>query len=125
METMEETLQQAMELNCEFVNFYSVMAYPGSQLYVRAEEAGQLPSHWGCFSQHSRDTQPLPTWHISAADVLRFRDEAFSRYFKNERYLGMVREKFGRKTEKHILKMLEIGITRRITEPSPAPAAGS
>ena len=115
METMEETLQQAMDLNCEFVNFYSVMAYPGSQLYAWAEKQGYLPQNWSCFSQHSSDAQPLPTRHIGAADVLRFRDEAFDRYFSNERYLKMVREKFGPRVEKHIHKMLEIKITRKLT----------
>lgn len=36
--TMQETLDLALELNCEFVNFYTVMAYPGSA--VRAGPRG-------------------------------------------------------------------------------------
>ena len=35
LETMQETLDLALELNCEFANFYCAMAYPGS-LALRA-----------------------------------------------------------------------------------------
>jgi radical SAM superfamily enzyme YgiQ (UPF0313 family) len=31
-ETMQDTFDLAMELNCEFANFYNAMAYPGSRL---------------------------------------------------------------------------------------------
>src|SRR5262249_31753249 len=34
--TMQETLDLAVELNCEFANFYCAMAYPGSPLYEQA-----------------------------------------------------------------------------------------
>ncbi|MEO5372605.1 MAG: hypothetical protein H7833_21255, partial [Magnetococcus sp. DMHC-1] len=30
LESMEETLNLAMDLNCAFANFYAAMAYPGS-----------------------------------------------------------------------------------------------
>ena len=33
-DTMQATLDLAMELSCEFANFYSAMAYPGSPLYA-------------------------------------------------------------------------------------------
>ena len=39
-ETMLGTLDLALELNCEFANFYSAMAYPGSPLYEKAIRAG-------------------------------------------------------------------------------------
>ena len=39
-ETMQATLDLAMELNCEFANFYSAMAYPGSPLYDMAVRQG-------------------------------------------------------------------------------------
>ncbi len=35
-DTMQRTLDLALELNCEFANFYSAMAYPGSPLYEQA-----------------------------------------------------------------------------------------
>ena len=36
VDTMQETLRLAQDLNCEFANFYCSMAYPGSKLYLEA-----------------------------------------------------------------------------------------
>src|SRR5438132_423771 len=36
--SMERTMQLALDLNCEFANFYATMAYPGSPLYSMALE---------------------------------------------------------------------------------------
>jgi len=47
IETMDETLDMAMDLNCEFANFYSAMAYSGSKLYNIAIKANlKLPKEW-------------------------------------------------------------------------------
>src|SRR4029077_5687938 len=81
-DTMQATLDLATELNCEFANFYSAMAYPGSPLYARAVEQGvALPRAWTGYAQHARDCLPLPTRHLTARDVLQFRDDAFVRYY--------------------------------------------
>lgn len=115
LNTMKETLDYAMELNCEFANFYSAMAYPGSKLYDWAKEKKyEVPSNWSSFSQHGYETQPLPTNHISASDVLRFRDTAFIRYHTNPRYLDMISSRFGRKVREHIEKLLKIKVKRRL-----------
>lgn len=117
METMKETLQFALELNCEFANFFTVMAYPGSALYEEMSiKDGYLPENWCGFSQHSYETQPLPTRYVSAKDVLRFRDEAFYRYFTNPRYLKYVRNRFGEKVEDHIGRMVQIKLSRKLLE---------
>ena len=82
IESMRETLEMAKELNCEFANFYSAMAYPGSPLYQIALDKGwNLPETWRGYSQHSYDCMPLPTEKVSAAEVLNFRDKAFNEYF--------------------------------------------
>jgi anaerobic magnesium-protoporphyrin IX monomethyl ester cyclase len=115
--TMEQTLKLALELNCEFSNFYSAMAYPGSPLYRMALEHGwALPQTWSGFSQHSYDCLPLPTEKVSAADVLGFRDSAFERYFTDARYLGMVAQKFGWETRSHIEHMTQHRLRRKILE---------
>ncbi len=104
--TMKATLDMALDLNCEFANFYCAMAYPGSPLYQTAlKEGWKLPDTWGGYSQHAVDSLPLPTRHVSAAEVLRFRDQAFDTYFKNPRYLDMVTSRFGDKTTQHIREM--------------------
>jgi len=115
--TMGETLDLAKELNCEFVNFYSAMAYPGSPLFNQAvEEDLTLPDRWSGFSQHSYDCHPLSTHHLSASEVLRFRDQAFHEYFSSSRYLGMVTQKFGQETRKHIVQMAQHHLKRKILE---------
>jgi anaerobic magnesium-protoporphyrin IX monomethyl ester cyclase len=106
VDTMQETLDLALGLNCEFANFYSAMAYPGSPLYHQAlAEGWQLPEKWSGYSQHAVDSLPLPTRHLTAAEVLRFRDDAFHRYFTHQPYLDMVRNKFGEATVVHIRDM--------------------
>ena len=122
--TMQQTLDLAGELNCDFANFYSAMAYPGSPLYGMAAAKGwPLPASWSGYSQHSYDCLPLPTETVSAADVLRFRDRAFERFFSSQRYLDMVSEKFGPETRRHIRQMTRQKLRRRILEQRPPECA--
>lgn len=116
LETMQETLDLSIRLNCEFSNYYSTMAYPGSALYARiaAEHPEYLPETLNGYSQHSFECKPLPTKHLSAAEVLRFRDDAFDTFFKNEKYLAMVGEKFGDACVEHIRKMTAIRLKRKL-----------
>ena len=112
--TMQQTLDLALDLNCEFANFYSAMAYPGSPLYDQAVRQGwQLPESWSGYSQHAVNTLPLPTNYLSAGDVLRFRDHAFNVYFTHGPYLDMVRQKFGDDTVAHIREMTSHHLERK------------
>lgn len=115
-DSMQATLDLALELNCEFANFYSTMAYPGSPLYEQALVAGwPLPATWSGYSQHAVDTLPLPTRHLAAEDVLAFRDAAFNRYFSDLRYLGLVRRTFGESTVAEIREMAGHRLERAFT----------
>ena len=112
--TMQKTLDLALDLNCEFANFYSAMAYPGSALYEQAVGRGwALPESWAGYSQHAVDTLPLPTRHLSAGEVLRFRDDAFHTYFSHPAYLELIRTKFGPDTVDHIRDMTAHRLERR------------
>ena len=116
-ESMEETLQLALDLNCEFSNFYSAMAYPGSPLHSLAVAQGvALPAKWSGYSQHSRDCLPMPTRHIPAREVLRFRDEAFQRYYSHPRYLDMLATRFGRATVEHVKEMAKHPLRRDLLD---------
>jgi radical SAM superfamily enzyme YgiQ (UPF0313 family) len=113
-ETMQRTLDLAIDLQCEFANFYSAMAYPGSPLYEEAiRRSWRLPDAWSGYSQHSVDTLPLPTRHIAAGEVLAFRDRAFDTYFRHEPYLDMIRTKFGEATAAHIREMTNHKLARK------------
>lgn len=112
-QSMQQTVDLALELNCEFANFYSAMAYPGSELYDIAEKQGwKLPEKWSGYSQHSVDTLPLPTNYISASEVLRFRDRAWQVYFNHPPYLEMIQRKFGSATVAQIREMASHKLVR-------------
>jgi radical SAM superfamily enzyme YgiQ (UPF0313 family) len=117
METMQETLSLAQELNTEMANFYSCMAYPGSALYKTALENGwELPSTYSGYSQHSYECQPLPTEFVSAADVLRFRDKAWHTYHTNPLFLSMIESKFGAVARENIEASTKIKLKRRLLD---------
>jgi radical SAM superfamily enzyme YgiQ (UPF0313 family) len=112
--SMQETLDLALELNTEFANFYSAMAYPGSPLYKQAvANAWPLPQTWSGYSQHAVDTLPLPTKHLPAGEVLKFRDHAFRTYFTHQPYLDYVERRFGADTIAHIREMTAYNLERK------------
>jgi radical SAM superfamily enzyme YgiQ (UPF0313 family) len=114
-ESMKQTLELALELNTEFANFYPCQALPGSRLYRTALENGwELPTEYAGYAFLSYEAQPLPTKHLSAAEVVRFRDEAWNRYFSHEPYLKLVEEKFGFEQRKNVEDLSKIKLRRRI-----------
>lgn len=111
-DSMQATLDLALKLNTEWANFYCAMAYPGSPLYERtvAERPQDLPPSWAAYSQHNRHTHPLRNAHLSAADVLRFRDDAFNQYFfNNPPFHALLRRKFGQRALDEIERMRAYG----------------
>jgi radical SAM superfamily enzyme YgiQ (UPF0313 family) len=113
--TMQETLDLALDLNCEFTNFYCAMAYPGSKLYQTALNNGwQLPEKWSGFSQHSYDTLPLQTKYLTAEEVLKFRDDAFHTYFSGDKYIDMIKSEFSPEVLQQIRYMTSLKLKRRI-----------
>ena len=114
-ESMQATLDLALDLNCEFANFYCAMAYPGSPLYTQAVAKGlELPDSWSGFSQHAYHTKPLANQYLSAAEILAFRDKAFTTYFTHQPYLNMVKQKFGQDVVEHIRRMVAIPLKRKL-----------
>jgi radical SAM superfamily enzyme YgiQ (UPF0313 family) len=117
LESMQKNLEMAIDLNCEMSNFYSAMAYPGSQLYQMAlDNNWKLPDSWLGYSQHAVDSLPLPTKHLSAGEVLAFRDAAWTKYYTNPKYLKLVSERFGPKTLEHIERLSKVRLDRKYAE---------
>jgi len=115
MESMQETLDMAQELNCEFANFYCAMAYPGSQLYnIALKEGWELPQEWTGYSQHSYNIQPLPSKTLLARDIVTFRDNAFHTYNESEKYLDMIEETYGKDVKLHIQEITKTRLKRKI-----------
>lgn len=114
-DTMQQTLDLALELNTEMANMYPCQALPGSPLYVEARRNGwKLPDSYAGYGFLSYESQPLPTRHVSAADVLRFRDAAWHTYFTNPAYLDLVERKFGAEQRANVVGMASHRLRRRL-----------
>lgn len=115
LETMQETLDLAMELNNEMTNMYPCQALPGSPMYQTAIRNGwSLPDSYEGYAFLSYECQPLPTKHLTAAQVLKFRDEAWQKYFSNPAYLNLVERKFGPQERKNVEDMASIRLKRKL-----------
>lgn len=113
--TMQETLDLALELNTEMANMYPCQALPGSPMYRTAiKNDWELPHTYEGFAFLSYEAQPLPTKYLSAAEVLKFRDEAWHTYFTNPKYLDLVEKRFGLIERKNIEDMSLIKLKRKI-----------
>jgi radical SAM superfamily enzyme YgiQ (UPF0313 family) len=122
LDSMRQTLTLALDLNTEFANFYSAQAYPGSPLYTEAVQKGwTLPESWRGYSQHNSDCRPLDTQHLHGAQVLKFRDEAFTTYFRNPAYQNRVLKKFGSETLEHVKQMTKYTLKRKLVDSYFAP----
>ena len=114
-ETMQRTLDFAIELNSEMCNMYSCVPYPGSQLYNEAKNIGwKLPETYSGYAQHSYDFWPLPTKYVTAEEVLAFRDFAWNKYHTNDKYLDLVKKKFGEQAYNNVVEMSQIKLKRRL-----------
>ena len=118
LDSMQETLNFARKVNCAWVNFYTTMAYPGSKLYYDCvAQKIALPESWNGYSQYSYECIPLSTKHITAKEVLAFRDYAFNAFFENnEQYFNMMKKKFGESAVKEIESMLSKKLRRKLLE---------
>jgi len=122
--TMKETLDLALELNTAMANMYPCQALPGSPLYATARQNGwKLPSSYAAYAFLSYESEPLPTKHLTAAEVLKFRDEAWHTYFSNPAYLSLVEQKFGVQQRRNVEDMSKIRLRRKILGDAPSASA--
>jgi radical SAM superfamily enzyme YgiQ (UPF0313 family) len=112
-ETMQETLDLALELNTAYANFYCMSVYPGSKLYDEMKARGvDLPVKGDEFAQMSPNFKPTPTRMLDGREVLAFRDAAFTQYFTDSRYLAAMQTRFGGSVVSEIKDMTSINIRR-------------
>lgn len=114
-ETMNQTLDLALELNTEMANMYPCMALPGSPLYQKAlAHNWPLPESYAGYGFLSYDCQPLPTATLSAAEVLAFRDAAWQRYFNRPEFLDLVEKRFGQVQRRNVQDMAAVPLKRKL-----------
>lgn len=113
--TMQETLDMALELNTEMANMYPCQALPGSPMYHIAKRNGwHLPSSYEGYAFLSYESEPLQTKHVSAAEVLRFRDAAWQTYFTHAPYLDLVERRFGAQERHNVEDLTRIRLKRKL-----------
>ena len=114
-ESLEFTYNFAEETNTEMVNFYCAMAYPGSPLYLESRKKNiLLPKTYSGYSQHSYDTQNLPSVNLSASEILAFRDKAWNKYHTNPKYLKLLESKFGANAIDNLKETTRIKLKRKL-----------
>ena len=114
-ESLEFTYNFAEETNTEMVNFYSAMAYPGSPLYLESRKNNiKLPDTYSGYSQHSYDTQNLPSKYLSAAEILAFRDKSWDKYHTNPKYLKLLETRFGINAVNNLKETTKIKLKRKL-----------
>ena len=114
-ETMQQTLDLAIELNTAHANFYPCQALPGSPLYYIALQNGwKLPDSYEGYAFLSYECQPLPTKYLTAAEVLKFRDDAWHKYFSRPDYLNMIECKFGIDQRRNVEDLTKIRLKRKL-----------
>lgn len=114
-ETMQQTLDLALELNTEMANMYPCQALPGSPMYHTAKRnSWPLPSSYEGYAFLSYESEPLRTKYLSSAEVLKFRDQAWTTYFTNSEYLELVERRFGLQQRQNVEDMASIRLKRKI-----------
>jgi len=114
-ESMQKTLDLSLELCTLAWNAYPAMALPGSLLFKQALNRNEnLPTTYSGYSFHAYDTIPLPTENLTPADIVKFRDEAFTTYHTHLPFLEKVERKFGKNARKNIEKMTKIKLKRKL-----------
>jgi hypothetical protein len=78
------------------------------------ENKWDLPKTFSAWSFLSYDCLPLPTKYLSAAEVLKFRDEAWIKYFSRKEYLDLVERKFGTEQKNNVIEMTKVKLKRKI-----------
>jgi len=105
-ETMQQTLDLALEITPEWANFFIPMAYPGTALYEKAKGKGILPRKWEQYGFFAPNAVALPTKTLKSEAIISFRDAAFQTFFKSSNYQEKIRKTFGPEVKGYIQKML-------------------
>ena len=115
LDTMQQTLDLAIELNTEMANLYPCQALPGSPLHRKAKSENiQLPESYQGYGFLSYDSLPMATKHVSARDVVAFRDQAWEKYHTNPNFLNLIEGRFGAEAKEGILDLVKIKLKRKI-----------
>jgi len=100
----------------EWNNIYPAFAYPGTPFYENyvGKKIIPVPENWEEYGLYSDECKPLPTKHLSSAEVLKLRDKLFMDYYSDKGIQDNLLSRFGQKTIDHINEMLSLKLNRKI-----------
>tara|TARA_A100001515_G_scaffold125538_1_gene110366 strand:- start:44 stop:853 length:810 start_codon:yes stop_codon:yes gene_type:complete len=114
-ESLQATLDFALEHKTEMTNMYCAMAYPGSPLHLTAKKKGwKLPDTYVGYSQHAYETLNLSNDNLTAKQILAFRDKAWMTYHTDQSYLKLLEDKFGVKARENVENSTKIKLKRKL-----------
>jgi anaerobic magnesium-protoporphyrin IX monomethyl ester cyclase len=115
LQSMQNTLDFAIENSTDMANFYSAMAYPGSPLYLEAKKDGiELPKTYTGYSQHSYDSLNMSNGNLTSAQILEFRDMAWDKYHTNPKYVNQLEKKFGKAAREELESTTKVKLKRKL-----------
>jgi len=89
-ESVEETINFALEEKIDFAQFYCAVPFPGSRLYERARKEGWIITD--DFSKYEQNFCILSTPQLKAEELSRLRAEAYQRFYRSpKKILGFLR----------------------------------
>ena len=71
--------------------------------------SGRILKYWSLI-------KPLPTKSLEPFEILKFRDDAFKKYFSYKPFLEKIEKKFGIKAKENIIEMNKVTLKRKIIE---------
>lgn len=90
-ETLEESLKLAKELNCDSIQFYPLMVYPGTEAYEWAKNNNYLTTssynEWATKEGMYNCILNFP--HLSSKEITNFCNRATKEYYLRPRYILM------------------------------------
>jgi len=114
LQSMQESYELAVKYQFEWANFYCAVAYPGTPLHHELVSRGvELPRDWAAYGQYNPNFRPLSTQYVSSEEIVKFRDDAFVKYYTNPDYIRMIAGTFGQPAVEFIKKILACGNLRK------------
>uniref|UniRef100_A0A6M3KX86 Putative radical SAM superfamily protein n=1 Tax=viral metagenome TaxID=1070528 RepID=A0A6M3KX86_9ZZZZ len=116
-DALNRTFELSWTLGCEYTNYYCMVPYPNTKIRALAVERGWdvacTPQE---FAQMGYEFKPLQTEFLSSAEVLAYRDWAWSIYHNREGYWDRIGHVFGEQAREEIKNTSRIEIKRKVLD---------
>jgi len=76
--------------------------------------SGELSQRQATFPIHPRLIYETKTKYLTAKQVLQYRDDAWTKYFTNPKYLDRIKQVFGQESYNNIINLTKIKLKRKL-----------